>query len=163
MNSAAFKTFLCFCLVGVAGLLVDLSVLYAAAPVLGWYLARILSFIAAATATWWLNRNYTFTVKPKPKSKPKFKINLPPIEYKNSILHEYFSYLASMTLGGSVNYATYIAAIYLISLPLAPVIGVALGSCTGLVFNFFMAKHFIFRHKAEHLENLENLEKLKPL
>ena len=145
MNSLAFKTFLCFCLVGVAGLLVDLSVLYAAAPVLGWYLARILSFIAAATATWWLNRNYTFTAK------PVIKNNISSIDRQASIWREYFSYLISMTLGGSVNYLTYVVTISLLSVHFAPMIGVALGSCVGLVVNFLMAKHFIFRHKVEHL------------
>ena len=40
----AGREFLLFAAAGVAGLGVDVGVLYLAAPVLGWYLARVLSF-----------------------------------------------------------------------------------------------------------------------
>ena len=56
----AGREFLLFAAVGVVGFGVDVAVLYLVAPLLGWYGARVLSFIAAATATWALNRRYTF-------------------------------------------------------------------------------------------------------
>ena len=126
-----------FGLVGIGGLLVDLAVLYVAAPSLGWYSARALSFWAAATATWWLNRHYTFA-------------RATAAESVASVGRQYLRYLISMTLGGSVNYLTYATVIVWWTLPAAPAAGVALGSCAGLVFNFVVAKYFIFRHPAKN-------------
>ena len=128
-----------FGLVGVGGLLVDLAVLYVAAPNLGWYGARVLSFWAAATATWWLNRHYTF-------AHAAAGVAQSPI----SVVRQYLRYLLSMTLGGSVNYLTYATVIVWWTLPAAPAVGVALGSCAGLVFNFVVAKYFIFRQPAKN-------------
>lgn len=130
-----------FGLVGIAGLLVDLAVLYVAAPSLGWYSARGLSFWAAATTTWWLNRHYTF-------AHAAAGVAQSPI----SVVRQYLRYLFSMTLGGSVNYLTYATVIVWWTWPAAPAVGVALGSCAGLVFNFIAAKYFIFRHPVENTE-----------
>ncbi len=130
-----------FGLVGIAGLLVDLAVLYVAAPSLGWYSARGLSFWAAATATWWLNRHYTF-------AHAAAGVAQSPI----SVVRQYLRYLLSMTLGGSVNYLTYATVIAWWAVSAAPAIGVALGSCAGLVFNFIAAKYFIFRLPVENTE-----------
>ena len=47
-----------FLVAGLLGLAVDVGVLYLAAPWLGWYAARALSFLAAATVTWRVNRRY---------------------------------------------------------------------------------------------------------
>ena len=132
-----------FGLVGVGGLLVDLAVLYVAAPNLGWYGARVLSFWAAATATWWLNRHYTFASATAAAAAA---------ESAASVGRQYLRYLLSMTLGGSVNYLTYATVIVWWIWPAAPAVGVALGSCAGLVFNFVVAKYFIFRHPAKNPE-----------
>ena len=43
----AAREFLLFAVAGVIGLGVDVGVLYLAAPLLGWYAARVLSFLAA--------------------------------------------------------------------------------------------------------------------
>lgn len=128
-----------FGLVGIVGLLVDLAVLYVAAPGLGWYGARVLSFWAAATATWWLNRHYTFASATACVAQSPLSVG-----------RQYLRYLLSMTLGGSVNYLTYATVIAWVVLPAAPAIGVALGSCAGLAFNFVAARYFIFRHSAEN-------------
>ena len=59
--------FLRFALVGVAGYLVDatvLTVLVEAANV-DRYSARAVSFICAASTTWWLNRHFTFAKNPE--------------------------------------------------------------------------------------------------
>ena len=44
-----------FGIAGVLGFVVDAGALYLLAPFLGWYGARVLSFWAAATATWLFN------------------------------------------------------------------------------------------------------------
>ncbi len=141
MRMAWLPALLRFGLVGIAGLLVDLAVLYVAAPSLGWYSARGLSFWAAATATWWLNRHYTF-------AHAAAGVAQSPI----SVVRQYLRYLLSMTLGGSVNYLTYATVIAWWAVSAAPAIGVALGSCAGLVFNFIAAKYFIFRLPVENTE-----------
>ncbi|AMM24625.1 GtrA family protein [Variovorax sp. PAMC 28711] len=123
------REFLAFGLVGVAGFVVDVSVLYLAAPWLGWYAARVLSFVAAATATWALNRRYTFTTR----------------HADTSLGREYLRYLVTMLGGAAVNYAVYVATLHWVGGPWAPALGVALGSCTGLVVNFLSARYFVFR------------------
>ena len=143
MKFAWLPALLRFGLVGVGGLLVDLAVLYVAAPNLGWYGARVLSFWAAATATWWLNRHYTFASATAAAAVA---------ESVASVGRQYLRYLLSMTLGGSVNYLTYATVIVWWIWPAAPAVGVALGSCAGLVFNFIAAKYFIFRHPAKNPE-----------
>jgi putative flippase GtrA len=130
VNATGFRTFLRFCAAGVAGLLVDTAVLYATAPLLGWYGARVVSFLAAATATWWLNRLYTFAAAGP----------MPP----RAVFYQYLRYLQAMMLGGLVNYLVYAATILFIKVPAAPMMGVALGSCAGLAFNFISARHFVF-------------------
>ncbi len=109
----------------------DTAVLYATAPMLGWYGARVVSFLAAATATWWLNRLYTFAAAGP----------MPP----RAVFYQYLRYLQAMMLGGLVNYLVYAATILFIKAPGAPMMGVALGSCAGLSFNFISARYFVFR------------------
>jgi putative flippase GtrA len=125
------KQFLRFCGVGVVGLLVDLSVLYAAAWAMGWYAARVLSFIAAATATWWLNRHFTFHDK---------KQNV------HSIWQQYLRYMMSMLGGATLNYSTYVATLHWVHVPGVAALGVALGSCAGLLLNYLSARYFVFKH-----------------
>jgi putative flippase GtrA len=54
--------FLRFCLVGAAGSLVDAGLLQALVTLAGAnpFVARVSSFLAAATVTWRLNRCFTF-------------------------------------------------------------------------------------------------------
>ena len=130
------RQFLQFSLVGTLGFLVDVAVLYALESALGWYLARVFSFWAAATATWWFNRRYTFAISRQPDD-PEAP----------SILTEYFHYLATMLVGGAVNYAVYAAIVHWLHVPGAALLGVALGSCAGLVLNYASAKFLVFRHR----------------
>lgn len=125
------REFLAFGLVGVAGFVVDVGVLYLAAPLLGWYAARVLSFVAAATATWALNRRYTFTAR----------------QSGTSLGREYLRYLLTMLGGALVNYAVYVATLHAVDGRWAPALGVALGSCFGLVVNFLSARHLVFKAK----------------
>ncbi len=129
--SHAGLQFLRFGVVGVAGLLVDLAVLFLLAPLLGWYAARVLSFLAAATATWGLNRRFTFA-----------DAHAAPL---TSIGQEYLRYLGSMLGGAVLNYGAYLLVLHWISGSLGATLGVMAGSCAGLFSNFFAARHLVFR------------------
>ena len=121
------RQFLSFAVVGAIGFVVDVAVLYLVAPLLGWYGARVLSFLAAATATWALNRRYTFR------------------RSDASVLREYLGYLVTMLGGAVVNYGAYVLVLHWATGPWAPAAGVALGSCAGLVVNFLSARYLVFR------------------
>lgn len=125
------SAFLHFCVAGVVGLVVDIAVLYVLAPLLGWYVARAGSFVAAASVTWWLNRRFTFALRPAHSQQP--------------VWLEYVQYLASMLVGGTVNYLVYASVVYGVRSVFAPVLGVALGSIAGLIFNYLAARHLVFR------------------
>lgn len=125
------RQFVQFGVVGVAGLLVDLAVLYLLAPWSGWYLARAVSFLAAATCTWGLNRKFTFRHAPRTHA-------------RLSLGREYLTYLSSMLGGAAINYAVYALTLQLMPGPAAPTLGVALGSCAGLFSNFTAARTLVF-------------------
>ncbi|MEO6852677.1 MAG: GtrA family protein [Rhodoferax sp.] len=123
--------FLRFCMVGIVGLGVDLAVLYATAWALGWYGARVLSFTAAATATWWLNRRYTFQAADN-----------------TSVWTQYSRYMVSMLGGAVLNYTAYVATLHWVDLPGKAALGVALGSCAGLLSNYLTARHLVFKNQS---------------
>jgi putative flippase GtrA len=123
------REFLLFAAVGAAGFVVDVAVLYLAAPWLGWYGARVVSFLAAATATWALNRRYTFAARPSGRS----------------LVREYLGYLVTMLGGAAVNYATYVGVLRAFEGAWVPALGVAAGSCAGLAVNFVAARHLVFK------------------
>lgn len=127
------REFLLFAIAGVIGLGVDVGVLYLSAPLLGWYAARVLSFLAAATATWALNRHYTFSAR----------------HSGVSMLREYLGYLLTMLGGAVVNYGVYVLALHTLSGPWAPAAGVALGSLAGMTLNFLSARHLVFKSRRE--------------
>jgi len=133
MNTPMSRQLLRFGVAGVIGLLVDTGVLYALAPWLGWYGARVLSFLAAASTTWWINRRWAFAAAA-------------PHAPARSAWRQYGKYLLSMSLGGTVNYAVYAITLQSLTAPGTALVGVALGSCAGLVFNFSAARWVVFRH-----------------
>lgn len=129
------RQFLLFCVAGVIGLVVDTAVLYALAPWMGWYAARVISFLAAATATWLVNRRYAFSEHASPYNDLAL------------ILREYVRYLGSMLVGGLANYATYAVIITWLKTPWAGFLGVAAGSIAGLTLNFASARYLVFRSR----------------
>jgi len=118
-----------FGLVGVGGLFVDMAVLYAVMWGLGLAAvpAKVFSFLAAATFTWWMNRRYTFGSSGK------------------SLIHEWASFLATNAFGGVVNFAAY-TAIVTQFFPYAwmPALATAVGSLSGLLFNYMASRHIVF-------------------
>ncbi|WP_431274505.1 GtrA family protein [Variovorax ureilyticus] len=128
------KEFLSFAVVGAIGFVVDVGVLYLASPHLGWYGGRVLSWTAAATATWLLNRRFTFRAR----------------RSGASIVREYAHYMLTMLGGALVNYAAYVLTLRWAGGSWGPALGVAVGSCAGLVVNFLSARYLVFRAEREH-------------
>jgi putative flippase GtrA len=123
--------FLRFALVGTIGFLVDAAVLYALMFGLGAgpYLGRAGSFLAAASATWLLNRVYTF--RAAERSDPR---------------RQWLRFVGFMLLGGAVNYGVYAAVVSIgPDHPVVPLAGVAAGSLAGLAVNFTTSRLFVFR------------------
>lgn len=117
--------------IGAVGLLVDTVVLYALKSVLGLFAARGVSFLAAASTTWLMNRTFTFGTR---------RSNL-------SGQREFVAYIGIMLVGGVANFATYTClVIWHEVVKNNPVIGIASGSFVGMFFNYFSAKFLIFRN-----------------
>jgi putative flippase GtrA len=123
-----------FAFAGVAGLAVDVAVLYLALGLgLGFYAGRVVSFLCAVFATWQINRRYTFTGA---------GVDAAAV----SLWREWWLYLAAMMGGGLVNYAAYSAAIaFGPRVALWPMAAVAIGSLGGMAVNFASAKFFVFK------------------
>jgi putative flippase GtrA len=120
-----------FAVSGVLGLVVDTAVLYGLMALgLPFAVARVLSFLAAATFTWVFNRRLTFdTGQPTPPS-----------------WREWLTYLAAMAVGGVVNYGVSLGAYHGFALVRAyPVLALVLGSAAGMTLNFLSARRLLLR------------------
>ncbi len=124
-----------FAVVGVIGCVVDIAVLYLGlACGLGLYFGRFVSFMAAATSTWIINRSWTFADRKSQKG----------------LWQEWLHYMSLMVIGGVFNYASYVVAINYLSIVRAyPVLGVMIGSVVGMFANFISARFVIFKHDAK--------------
>jgi putative flippase GtrA len=133
------KEFFRFGMVGVAGFLIDVGVLYLSMRFFGTgpYIGRAVSYLAAASATWYLNRRITFAVR------------------RNAALGpEWLKFVLFNAVGGSVNYATYTACLHFLGFSgLAPAYGVALGSVSGLCVNFTLSSQLVFRKSSLPVKN----------
>jgi putative flippase GtrA len=131
--------FLTFGAVGAIGFVVDSAVLYFCMGALGTgpYTGRAASYLAAATATWALNRAVTF----KPAA---------PAAGSGSglgtLLRQWMHFLAVNAVGGVINYTVYAALIASMEIfARHPVLGVAAGSLAGMLFNFTFSRKLIFK------------------
>ncbi|MDQ2972085.1 MAG: GtrA family protein [Rhodanobacteraceae bacterium] len=92
------------------------------------YIARLFSFVCAATATWLFNRRYTFGDRGG-----------------HTLIGEWARYMAAMSLGFAMNYSTYALVIYYSAFVHDwPSIAVAAGSLPGSLVNFMTARHWVF-------------------
>lgn len=124
--------FVRFAVVGTAAFLVDAAVLYVAVWAgLGLYSGRIVSYLVAATFTWYGNRRITFDSRAQ--SAP-------------AAMAQWIRFLLTNLVGGAVNYAVYAVLVSQLELVRAyPVIGVAAGSIAGLGVNFTLSRWLVFR------------------
>lgn len=125
--------FLRFAVIGTAAFVVDASTLYAALWFgLGFYAGRAVSYLVAATFTWYGNRRITFVHSRA--------------EGVGPVTAEWLKFLVANLGGGAVNYAIYAVLIASFAIVRAyPVLGVAAGSLAGLVVNFSLSKFVVFR------------------
>ena len=122
-----------FSLVGVVGFVADTLTLYLCVfgLGLGLYEGRLVSYLVAATTTWYCNRHLTF--RDANKSRP---------------LREWSRFLAANAIGGVVNYSVYAVLINASVICAShPIVAVALGSLAGLAFNFTVSKTLVFTKK----------------
>lgn len=122
--------FLRFGVVGTVGFVVDTAVFYALWAALGFYGARALSYLAAATTTWALNRAWTFRGRGA-----------------DGGMAAQWGRFVVLNLGGfALNYGTYAALIATVPLCRAyPVLAIAAGSIAGMFANFGLSRAFVFR------------------
>lgn len=124
------RRFIAFACIGSVGFVVDASILTALITGLGWglYSSRLVSFGAAVTVTWYLNRRWTFARQMSPDRK-----------------REYSAYVTVQTIGALVNLGVY-SLFVTVSARLAawPVIPLAIGSGVALVFNYLAAGKYVY-------------------
>lgn len=124
-----------FGVVGTAGFLVDAFVLTVGLHAgTGPWVGRVLSYVAAATATFGLNRAWTF--RAADRSRP--------------LAQDWSLFLLVNLVGFVCNYGTYAALIA--GAPLVreyPILGVAAGSLAGMAGNFLLSKRYVFRSRYE--------------
>lgn len=123
------RQFARFTMVGVVGFAVDSAVLYLCLHGFGLdpYRGRVVSYLAAASATWYLNRRITFADRSPPG-------------------RQWARFIATNALGALVNYGSYSAVVAL--LPAGtwiPLLGVAVGALAGLGFNFTASRRYVFK------------------
>ena len=117
-----------FAAVGALGFVVDSCVLYAGlAAGLTLLSGRLVSFLTAATFTWYCNRRFTFRSAGRDYAR------------------EWLRYLMANAVGGAANLGVYAALVAFVrGIAQMPVIAVAAGSATGLIFNFALSCALVF-------------------
>ncbi|MCS6891362.1 MAG: GtrA family protein [Rhodovarius sp.] len=123
--------FLRFGVVGTLGFLVDAGVLMVMLWLgLGPYWGRVVSYIAAASGNWAMNRAWTF--RDRGAGQPMGR--------------QWAMFLLLNLLGFAANYGTYAALVtFEPTVARWPVLGVAAGAIAGMLINFAIARQVIFR------------------
>jgi putative flippase GtrA len=127
-----FNRFGRFAAVGTVGFLIDVSVLWAGMhwAGLGFYLGRCVSFLVSASATWYLNRTWTYSDRISAGGNSR----------------QWLRYLLVSVLGAIVNYGTYCMFVILSSVAARyPAFAVAAGSIAGMCLNFTAYSLLVFR------------------
>jgi putative flippase GtrA len=128
-RSRTLLQFVRFGVVGTIGFLVDTAVLYAGLALgLGLYGGRAVSYLAAASATFALNRAWTFRG-----------------QGEGRVARQWALFLVLNLVGFAFNYGTYAALVASVALVAQhPVIGVAAGSLAGMLGNFLLSRRYVF-------------------
>lgn len=132
---ALILQFLRFGVVGTLGFVVDSAVLLGMLWLgAGPYGGRVVSYLAAASTTWAVNRAWTF--RDAARDTPAAR--------------QWGVFVALNLLGFAANYGTYAALIASTETVRAwPVLGVAAGSVAGMFINFAVARMVVFRPVAD--------------
>jgi putative flippase GtrA len=118
---------------GVIGFVVDAAIVQALVSLAGWdpYASRLLSFLAAATATWLFNRHFTFRA-----------------ERHYGVFGEWARWMLAMSGGFVVNYSVYALLLFQVALLRElPALAVAAGSLAGFVVNYASSRLWIYRRR----------------
>ncbi len=128
-RSRTLLQFARFGVVGTIGFLVDTAVLYAGLALgLGLYGGRAVSYLAAASATFALNRAWTFRG-----------------QGEGRVARQWALFVVLNLVGFAFNYGTYAALVATVALVAQhPVIGVAAGSLAGMMGNFLLSRRYVF-------------------
>ena len=128
MSSPPLRRFASYTTVGIVGFIVDAGILSALVHVWEWphYTARALSFTAAVTVTWALNRRWVFT-------------------RTRDARREYGAYFSVQAVGACINLGTY-ALVILAYPPLArvPVLPLLAGAALGFAFNYYWTVRWVY-------------------
>ncbi|WP_143525796.1 GtrA family protein [Rhodanobacter sp. C05] len=121
-----------FAVGGVGGLVVDAGIVQLLVGIENWnpYLARVLSFLLAATFTWWWNRRYTFAARSSDRAAHA----------------EWLHWVGLMSFGAVINYGIY--ALLLMNFPALhrwPAVAAAAGSAVAALVNFSTARGVLFK------------------
>lgn len=142
LKSAMVRRMLCFAAVGSIGFIIDGGILTLAVEAfkLNPYLSRCISFPAAVTATWYLNRHWTFAA--------------------NASMHkkkEYTHYFIIMVIGLALNLAIYFLLIETIPvLAIHPVIPLAIATIASMIFNFLGSQFIVFKGQQKSIQGTHN-------
>jgi putative flippase GtrA len=121
-----------FVLVGGLGFLIDAGVLHA---LVFWlhlnvFASRAGSFLCGMTATWLANRTHTFAAGRRAPA---------------ALAAEWLRYFGASLLGGACNYGAFVLAFeHALTVRSNPIIGVGIGSLTGMVVNYLLYSRFVF-------------------
>lgn len=91
------------------------------------YIGRLISFTSALIFTWWMNRTYSFR------------------QHNNPGLREFVRYLASVSLGGVVNWGIYLTVIHLWLFDSAyAALAIIPATAASMFCNFMLMKFVVF-------------------
>lgn len=126
------REILLFAVGGIIGLIIDGGIVQLLVVAVGWnpYLARVFSFLIAATFTWWWSRRYTFAARQSDRSAHA----------------EWLHWMGLMSIGAVINYGVYVLLLMNFSaLHRWPAIGAAGGSAVAAFVNFAVARTVLFK------------------
>lgn len=119
-----------FAVGGVLGFVVDAGIVHLLVRGVGWnpYVARVLSFVVAASVTWGWNRSITFAHR-----------------RHHGAGAEWLRWVGVMAVGAALNYGIYALLVATVAtVHVWPVLGVAAGSACAAVVNFAGARGVVF-------------------
>lgn len=131
LERQGLREFIAFCGVGTIGFIVDAGLIQLLAGAWKWdpYLARILTYLCAATVTWSLNRSITFR-------------HAKGADWRS----QWSRYVVVNAVGAGINYLAFAATLLVSQTAHSyPALAVAVGSIVGLAFNFTLSKAVVFK------------------